>query len=204
MVTKKIIRTVVMSIVVCSFLSVYSVDAFASKKKSIRHRQHRHHHHPYRGKIVSLPELIAKVIIHAGVEYYYHHGYFYKRTPSGYIIVDAPRGAIVTALPKGHKTIVIKGNAYYYYNDIYYVRKKGRYIVIPDPVYEIVELPKEVKVIESNSKDSEDSYTVNIPNANGSYTAVTLNKLGDGFVGPQGEFYYEFPSVEQLKVMYGK
>ena len=27
---------------------------------------------------------------------------------------------------------------------------------------------------------------------------------GNGFIGPQGEFYPDFPRVEQLKVMYGK
>ena len=48
------------------------------------------------------------------------------------------------------------------------------------------------------------TYTVNIPNAVGGHTPVKLKKSGDGFIGPQGEYYSEFPSVEQLKLMYGK
>jgi hypothetical protein len=49
-----------------------------------------------------------------------------------------------------------------------------------------------------------DAYTINIPNAKGGYSAVTLKRSGNGFTGPQGEYYPEFPKVELLKVMYGK
>jgi len=45
---------------------------------------------------------------------------------------------------------------------------------------------------------------IHIPNSNGSYTAVTLQKSGDGYIGPQGEYYPEHPTVAQLKVLYGK
>ena len=34
--------------------------------------------------------------------------------------------------------------------------------------------------------------------------AVTLKRSGNGFVGPQGEYYADNPTVEQLKVLYGK
>ena len=56
----------------------------------------------------------------------------------------------------------------------------------------------------ASSTKAEDVFTVNIPNAKGTYTPVTLKRSGNGFIGPQGEFYTEFPRVEQLKVMYGK
>ena len=49
-----------------------------------------------------------------------------------------------------------------------------------------------------------DAFMINIPNAKGTYTPVTLRRSGTGFIGPQGEFYPEFPRVEQLKLMYGK
>ncbi len=35
-------------------------------------------------------------------------------------------------------------------------------------------------------------------------TAVTLKRAGTGYVGPQGEYYSDNPTVEQLKVLYGK
>ena len=49
-----------------------------------------------------------------------------------------------------------------------------------------------------------DQFTVNIPNDHGGYTAVVIKRSGNGFIGPQGEFYPEFPKVSQLKIMYGK
>jgi len=38
----------------------------------------------------------------------------------------------------------------------------------------------------------------------GGYNAVVLKPSGKGYVGPQGEFYSEFPKVSQLQLMYGK
>lgn len=49
-----------------------------------------------------------------------------------------------------------------------------------------------------------DSFTVNIPNSKGGYTAITLKRSGSGYTGPQGEYYSDFPKVEQLRAMYGK
>lgn len=51
---------------------------------------------------------------------------------------------------------------------------------------------------------SDETVTINIPNERGGYTAVVLTRSGKGFVGPQGEFYFGHPTVEQLKILYGK
>jgi len=48
-----------------------------------------------------------------------------------------------------------------------------------------------------------DDFTVNVPNAQGGYTAIIIKKSGDGYVGPQGEYYSEFPKVSQLQTIYG-
>ena len=45
---------------------------------------------------------------------------------------------------------------------------------------------------------------INIPNGDGSYTSVTLTKTDKGFLGPQGEFYADHPTEEQLKTRYCK
>ena len=45
---------------------------------------------------------------------------------------------------------------------------------------------------------------INIPNGDGSYTSVTLTKTDKGFLGPQGEFYADHPTVDQLKERYIK
>lgn len=47
------------------------------------------------------------------------------------------------------------------------------------------------------------SFTVNVPNNQGSYTAVVIQQSGSGYVGPQGEYYPQFPTVSQLQTMYG-
>ena len=54
------------------------------------------------------------------------------------------------------------------------------------------------------SSAQEDSFVVNVANDRGGYTAVTIRRSGNGFIGPQGEYYTQFPNVSQLKVMYGK
>ena len=44
-----------------------------------------------------------------------------------------------------------------------------------------------------------DDFTVNVPNGQGGYTAIVITKSASGFVGPQGEFYSQFPTVSQLQ-----
>jgi len=64
------------------------------------------------------------------------------------------------------------------------------------------EFPQPVPTPSGN--DTGNSVTVNIPTNNGGYTPVMIQRSGNGFIGPQGEFYPEFPNVSQLKVLYGK
>jgi len=50
--------------------------------------------------------------------------------------------------------------------------------------------------------DLTESYTVNVPNSQGGYTAILLKKSGNGFTGPQGKYFSRFPSVSQLQSVY--
>ena len=83
----------------------------------------------------------------------------------------------------------------YYYPTVYYPPVTR--VVVSQPVYQVA------PPVSTVSGDI-DAFTVNIPNDQGAYTAVIIKKSGNGFVGPQGEFYPEFPKVAQLKVIYGK
>jgi hypothetical protein len=56
----------------------------------------------------------------------------------------------------------------------------------------------------SQPAPANDPMEINIPNGNGSYTSVTLTKTEKGFLGPQGEFYADHPTVDQLKERYAK
>ena len=106
----------------------------------------------------------------------------------------------------GFQRFVVNRQTYYRYNGVYYIRAYDGYQVVPAPVAEApasgtVMAPFTVNpnTVETNTNE----VTINIPNTQGGYTPITLKKSGNGFVGPQGEFYNIFPSVEQLKMVYG-
>lgn len=44
---------------------------------------------------------------------------------------------------------------------------------------------------------------INVRNSNGSYTPVTLRKVGNQYMGPRGEYYQTLPGEAQLKAPYG-
>lgn len=133
----------------------------------------------------------------ANMLYYYLEGTYYQETPSGYVMVSAPRGAIITTLPERHKVIVYDNTDYYYYNSAYYVKQPIGYTVVTPPP----------SVVSSNApavEAPEKTIVVTVPNPNGSYIPVTLQKYSDGYVGPNGEFYPDYPTIDQLKAMYSK
>jgi len=133
----------------------------------------------------------------ADMLFYYLEGTYYQETPSGYVLVSAPRGAMITALPERHKVIVYDNTDYYYYNSAYYIKQPAGYTVVTPPP----------SVVSSNApavEAPEKTIVVTVPNPNGSYIPVTLQKYSDGYVGPNGEFYPDYPTIDQLKAMYSK
>ncbi len=128
--------------------------------------------------------------------------FFYQKRDRGYVVVPAPRGAVISKLPHGHKVIVVNGVQYYNFNDAYYKHTPAGYIVVSNPTTIGLETPQTTSI--EVPKDRGKPFVVNIPNTDGGYTTVTLTRSGKGFIGPQGEYYPEFPQIEQLKVMYGK
>ncbi len=75
-------------------------------------------------------------------------------------------------------------------------------LVNPKPVVRtnVVYLP----VVEPVQTICSETITINVPNTNGSYTPVTLVRRNNGYIGPQGEYYPGNPTVEQLKLLYGR
>ena len=129
-----------------------------------------------------------------GERHYYRDGKWYRSGWFGFGIVVSTLsiGAFIDSLPPRHTTVVVEGTPYYH-DDRYYYREipQGGYVVVPAPVMVQPQAPMP------------EMTTVNIPNSRGGYTSVTLRRSGNGFVGPQGEYYQNYPSVEQLRVMYG-
>jgi len=47
-------------------------------------------------------------------------------------------------------------------------------------------------------------FTIYIAKSKGGYAPITLRRSGSGFIGPQDEYYPDFPKIDLLKAMYGK
>ena len=178
--------------------------------------------HHQRQPIVVFAEEPLSIVI-GGKPYYYCDGIFYRRVAKGYVVVSSPIAATVTvpetgtllpapaigsfvaSLPAGTQSVMIDGVTYYYGNGVYYQETNFGYQVIVSPLEKKLQTAESANVAtRANSQKSDDSFTVNVPNANGGYTPVIIKRSGHGFVGPQGEYYPEFPSVEHLRVMYIK
>jgi hypothetical protein len=129
-----------------------------------------------------------------GERYYYRDGGWYKSGWFGFgILVSALAiGALIDSLPPQHTTVVVQGTPYYY-GDNYYYRQapNGGYVVVPPPV--LVQPPVQAP----------ETVTINIPNSRGGYTPVMLRRAGYGYLGPQGEYYANSPTVDQLRALYG-
>jgi hypothetical protein len=142
------------------------------------------------------------VIVLRGSQYHYSHGRFYRPGPFGFFMVNPPIGIFVSILPPVHRTYIVGGVSYYYADSVYYTESVGGYVVVPPPVQNIT-------VVESAPTATVEtppgpSMTINVPNSNGSFTPVKLVKYEGGYVGPQGEYYPGNPTVDQLRVLYGK
>lgn len=155
---------------------------------------------------------IIKPIVWSGLEYFFNDGVFYRRTATNYIVVNAPVGARVKVLPIGYRKEIINNKFYYFYKNVCYQKTLKGFVVVTAPRRQSVVIINNVDFIPSQQiksaqiiqEEDQGSFTVNVPNKNGSYTSVVLVKREEGYVGPQGELYFDFPSVEQLKAMYGK
>ena len=78
---------------------------------------------------------------HGRSQYYYHQGTFYRRGPSGYIVVQAPIGAIVLGIPLGYHRVFIGGSLYFTYGGVYYRRVPSGYVVVESPREVVVAEP---------------------------------------------------------------
>lgn len=153
-------------------------------------------------RIVVLPRESIRIEI-GGIPYHYCRGIFYRPEPQGYVIVPAPIGVTVAAIPDDHQTVVVNGITYHYYDGAFYKGGPAGYTVVPVPVP--VNTATDTPTSASLDKEIQETLVVNVPNSNGSYMPVKLQMAKDGtYVGPQGEVYPTKPDISQLKAMYGK
>lgn len=133
--------------------------------------------------------------------YYYHGGHWYHSGWFwGWFGAGLAIGTIVATLPPYYETVYVGGNPYYYYDNAYYRPCPSGYVVVQAPATTtIVTAPAVTQPYAMYGQ----TVVVNVPNARGGYTAVTLTRHGTGYLGPQGEYYEGNPTVEQLRALYG-
>ncbi len=156
---------------------------------------------PRHGFARSLPER-HETFGFQGERLHYFAGRFYRPVIGGFYLIPPPIGATVSFLPDGYLTVMIGNNAYYYYGNIFYRPYRTGFIVVAPPVSDTTT----IDTLTYATKEAAGGmvFTVNVPNSRGSFNEVKLTQYGKGYLGPQGEYYTGHPTVEELKVLYGK
>jgi hypothetical protein len=166
--------------------------------------------------VASLPGGYSTVVV-GGMPYYYYDDIYYRPAPDGYVVVERPvvveqpvvaghPATVVNNASIGYQPVVIDGKTYYVNNGVYYIYTSYGYQVVQPPAG--AQNPPAPVAVTAPAKDAassvkEEPLVINVPNKQGGFTPVKLTKQGNGYVGPQGE-YYERPTVNQLKALYGE
>src|SRR5512135_2935063 len=80
---------------------------------------------------VPLPHGYMDVVV--GRDHFYsHRGVFYRRGPHGFVVVRAPRGAVLRVLPPHCARVYVNNVIYFRYGDVYYQAVPQGYMVV-DP-----------------------------------------------------------------------
>ena len=66
-------------------------------------------------------------------EYFYFDGFFYRPSRYGYVVVDAPIGAIIANLPRFSRITHWHGQPYHVVGDTFYRKHAKGYVVVPNP-----------------------------------------------------------------------
>lgn len=133
---------------------VYGGHAYYSYHPYYYHPYHPYYwgpaYHPW-GYFLARLTTAAIVISVASHQYHYDQGVYYVSSGSGYTVVQAPVGAVITTLPQGAQTVVVNEttNNYYYGGTFYAKNPKGYAVVAPTAGTIVQSLPeggKEVKI----------------------------------------------------------
>ncbi|MGW8186426.1 MAG: DUF6515 family protein [Desulfobacterales bacterium] len=113
-------------------MTVTADSAFAQPRRAAQDRHLAQRHDRHDKVVVSLPKDRRAVSV-GRARYFYHRGTFYRKAPAGYVVVNAPLGAVVTGLPVGFKMTVIGGMTHFTYGGVYYRRVPSGYRVVAPP-----------------------------------------------------------------------
>ena len=81
---------------------------------------------------IPLPQGYVEVVV--GREHYYHYrGNFYRRGPRGFVVVHAPRGAVIRELPPHCARIYVGNVVYYRWGEAFFQPVRHGYVVVDPP-----------------------------------------------------------------------
>ena len=106
-------------------------------------------YHPRYGTIERrLPDRHVRIFVR-NHRYYYYGGTFYDYYNGGYVIVNAPLGALVPVLPGGYVSFVLGPTRYFYFGGTYYIRSGQQYEVVEPPsrAHQIVQTAEQEMII---------------------------------------------------------
>jgi hypothetical protein len=112
----------------------------------------RHHTRTYYSRgyhVRTLPRY--RSVYYGGSTYYYSDGYYYRPASyGGYVVVGAPVGLTVSALPLGYTRVVYGGSDYYVWGDTCYTWSPAHraYVVVDRPAELVIvdQAPEEIEV----------------------------------------------------------
>lgn len=90
-----------------------------------------------RAAVITLPAK-HRTVRYRGVSYYHVRGTYYRKGPSGYVVITPPVGLVITTLPIGYTTLTIGGGSYFYYQNIYYQTVPNGYVIVEEPAQTVV------------------------------------------------------------------
>jgi len=132
--------------------------------------------------------------------YHYYGGHWWLGDT---IVAGLVAGTIIATLPPHYRTVYVGGVPYYYDGTYYYQSGPTGYVVVQPAVAPVVLAPAPAVVVAPPVVHNA-SVTVKVKNKNGTVSEIMLVRRGNGYVGPQGEYYDSMPTTEQLSALYGK
>lgn len=93
---------------------------------------YRHYYRPHGRYYSSIPSGFVTLSLAGGL-FYYHMGTYYRPAENGYVVVRAPLGARIRALPEGCSPLYINDRRYFVCDEVYYQPDGEDYVVIERP-----------------------------------------------------------------------
>ncbi len=144
------------------------------------------------------PGALFELVVVGTHHLFWRDGAFYRKGPEGYVVVEAPQGAVVSSLPHWAGIRIFDGVKLHYYNGIYYIRRPEGYMVVAPPVVTVV---KEASPVETMHVQGEASVTVDILNVRSGpgkeFGVIALTYKGEVlkiYNESKGWIYVEIPS----------